>query len=131
MERLATPITHDGPNLILGGLQLSCGLGLNENYNRARACEYAARDIQTKILLIGRERNVDSVVARDAEEFSQRLEHANNLIYVAPRPNVLPDNLIQRMIGKHVRDDVRTDDADFMSSVAFGIAPKAAHVQAH
>src|SRR5437660_7770634 len=131
MERLATPITHDGPNLILSGLQLSCGLGLNENHYRARACECAARDIQAKILLIGCERNVDSVVTRDAKEFSQRLKHANNLVYVPTSPNVLPHNLIWRMIGEHVRDDIGPNDADLMRRVAFAVVPKTAHIQGH
>ena len=33
------------------------------------------------------------------------------------------------MIGKHVHDDIGSDDADFMRRVAFAVVPKTAHIQ--
>src|ERR1051326_4197496 len=94
MKGLAAPIAHDGPNLILGRLELSRSLRLHENHNRTGAGKCTARDIQTKILLISCEWNVDAVIAGNPKEFPQRLQHAENLINLPAGPDILAHHLI-------------------------------------
>src|SRR5207247_9697088 len=121
---LAAAVAHDRAHLIFRALKLFGSWRLNENHQRARGAECATRDIQAKVFLVCREGNIDPVVARDAENLSQRREHSNDSIWATAGPNLLAHSPIRRLIRKQVSNHVRSDYGNVVRGAALRFTPK-------
>ncbi len=82
-------------------------------------------------LLISRVRNIDHVVAREPEDRTERLEHAENEIGPAINADLLSDGPVSRRIIEQVLQHVRTNDADVASGRSFTLGPDATDVDRH
>src|ERR1044072_4189825 len=91
-------------------------MDLDEHYERTSA---AVR------LLISRIRNVDHVIAREAEYRSQRVQHAEHQIRPSVAPNFLANGSVRRCIIEQVLQHIWANDANLTtrSSLAFGPDP--------
>jgi hypothetical protein len=106
-------------------------LGLDKHDERSGSVEGAAGNIQPKIFFVGCEWDKDSLISRHAENFTQRLQDADDAITMPAGPEILANCMLGDSYGKKIGDNVRADHADALSRVAFGLAPEAAGVNRH
>ena len=103
-------------------------LSLNEDDQHATRAENLAAKIHAVAFLVSCKRNVNAIVARQSENFSESLMHADDHIAMATHPNVLADRSIDRIVRKKIRHDVRTNDTNISARRAFALGPKATDV---
>src|SRR6185436_2234409 len=120
--QVAATISHHCSHLIFRRLELIGIVYLDKHNERTSAAVS---------LLISRVRNVDHVVAREAEDRSQWLQHAKNQIRPAVDSNLLPNGSVGWRIIEQVLQHVRTNHADLTTGSSFAVGPDASGIDRH
>src|ERR1044072_2080961 len=97
-------------------------MDLDEHYERTSA---AVR------LLISRIRNVDHVIAREAEYRSQMFQHAEHQIRPAVDPNFLATGSVRRCIIEQVLQHIWANGTNLTTRSSFAFGPYASDIDRH
>ena len=113
-ETSCPAVTHDSADLIFSLFQLRRRTSFDKNHQRAAP---------TKNLLVSGVGNIDQIVTRKTEDFSERLQHADNQKRTAGNVHLLADNPVRGRSLEKILRNISADNANLARTLPLIFIP--------